>query len=474
MKIYNTLTAKLEDFQPISADKVRMYVCGVTPYNHCHIGHARCYTVFDTIRRYLTFLGYKVNYIQNFTDIDDKIINSANAENIEPLKLAERYIKSYFEDMDILNIQRADAYPRVSECIDDIILIIEKILANGYGYVIDGEVFFDVSKFDNYGKLSKRSLSEQKAGARVQTDTRKKNPLDFTLWKPAKPGEPKWRAPWSDGRPGWHIECSAMSIKYFQSTFDIHGGGSDLIFPHHENEIAQSEAALNQPFVKYWLHNGFVTIDKEKMSKSLNNFFLIKDVLKKFKPEVLRYFLISAHYRSPLDFSEKQLSAAAAAVEKLNNFLFELKIAKITSENNNAVLKCLDDFNADFKTAMDDDFNTAEALGHLHNFIHNIQKISLTTGLSTADKTAIISAFFEKLDIFGIKLTDNSNEKILTLENEKQNTDISKQLLDIILNIRTKAKQSKNYELADFIRNELAKLNFEIRDTKDGAVILKK
>jgi len=442
-----------------------MYVCGITPYNHCHIGHARCYVAFDTIRRYLTFKGYKVHYIQNFTDIDDKIINAANAEKIEPLKLADKYIESYFEDIRQLNVLDADYYPRVSENIDEIIEFIKKIIDNGFGYVIDGEVFFDVEKFKNYGRLSNRNLSEQKAGARVKTDEKKRNPLDFTLWKPAKPNEPYWQSPWSNGRPGWHIECSVMSLKYFNDdTIDIHGGGMDLIFPHHENEIAQSEAALNKQFVKYWLHNGFVTINKEKMSKSLNNFFLIKDILKKYNPQVLRYFLISSHYRSPLDFSDEHLEASKSAFEKLKNFLFELESAKcdiVDVESREFYNQSIKNMQLAFIEAMDDDFNTAGALAALHTFIHTIQKKTAASYISQDLKSLIKSEFLNYCAILGLQPQDLHS-------NQDKHLKKIDEIMKILLNVRTTVRIEKQFKLADFIRAELEKIGIEIRDTKEG------
>ena len=465
MFVYNTFTKTREKFEPTDASKVKMYVCGITPYNHCHIGHARCYVAFDTIRRYLTFKGYKVHYIQNFTDIDDKIINAANAEKIEPLKLADKYIESYFEDIRQLNVLDADYYPRVSENIDEIIEFIKKIIDNGFGYVIDGEVFFDVEKFKNYGRLSNRNLSEQKAGARVKTDEKKRNPLDFTLWKPAKPNEPYWQSPWSNGRPGWHIECSVMSLKYFNDdTIDIHGGGMDLIFQHHENEIAQSEAALNKQFVKYWLHNGFVTINKEKMSKSLNNFFLIKDILKKYNPQVLRYFLISSHYRSPLDFSDEHLEASKSAFEKLKNFLFELESTKcdiVDVENHEFYNQSIKNIQLAFIETMDDDFNTAGALAALHTFIHTIQKKTAASYISQDLKSLIKSEFLNYCAILGLQPQDLHS-------NQDKHLKKIDEIMKILLNVRTTVRIEKQFKLADFIRAELEKIGIEIRDTKEG------
>ena len=293
LTVYNTLSRKKEVFKPVTPGQVKMYVCGITPYNHSHMGNARPFVTWDVIKRYLKHLGYAVTHIQNFTDVDDKIINAANGEEVSWDTIANRYIASYFEVMDKLHIQRADKYPRVSEHMDDIIAMISKLIENGHAYELDGDVYYRVQSFEHYGELSHRSLDDMMAGARIEVDDRKENPMDFALWKAAKPSEPSWDSPWGKGRPGWHIECSAMSLKYLGEPFDFHGGGSDLIFPHHENEIAQTEACCNHgPMVNYWVHNGFITIDSEKMSKSLNNFFLVKDVLEHYSPDALRYFLI--------------------------------------------------------------------------------------------------------------------------------------------------------------------------------------
>ena len=319
LKVYNTLTRQKEVFVPVEAGKVKMYVCGVTPYNHPHIGNARPFLTWDVIKRYLEHTGLKVQHIQNFTDVDDKIIKAANVEEVTWDVIANRYIASYFEVMDKLNIRRADMYPTVSDHMAEIIAIVEKLVAKGYAYIVDGDVYYSIEKFADYGKLSGRNIEDMQAGARVDVDERKNHPMDFALWKSAKPGEPAWKSPWGQGRPGWHIECSAMSLKYLGNNFDFHGGGSDLIFPHHENEIAQSEAFVEdeQPFVRYWLHNGFITVNEEKMSKSLDNFFLVKDILEHYSPDVVRFFVLSTHYRSPLDFSDERLSEAQRSLARL-------------------------------------------------------------------------------------------------------------------------------------------------------------
>lgn len=308
IKAYNTQKRQKEELIPAEPNKVKMYVCGPTTYNFIHLGNARPLVVFDVVRRYLAYRGYEVTYVQNFTDVDDKIINRAREEGDEPLTLAARYIQEYFKDADALGVMRADLHPRVSEHIPEIIEMVETLIRKNHAYVVDGDVYFRVSSFDQYGKLSGRSLEDMLSGARVEIDERKESPVDFALWKKAKPGEPSWESPWGPGRPGWHIECSAMSMKYLGATFDIHGGGADLVFPHHENELAQSEAYSGQPFARYWLHNGFITVNKEKMSKSLGNFFIVRDILDQYPAPVVRFYLLATHYRSPLDFDDTKLT----------------------------------------------------------------------------------------------------------------------------------------------------------------------
>ncbi|MDH4027885.1 MAG: cysteine--tRNA ligase, partial [Nitrospirota bacterium] len=308
IKVYNTMSGKKEDFIPLVPKKVNMYVCGITAYDVCHLGHARSAVVFDIIKRYLRYRGYEVTHARNITDIDDKIIARAAKENLSTDEIAKKYTKEYYCDMALLGVGSADIEPNATGHIKEMIEAIQGLVDRGYAYTVDGDVYFEVSKFDGYGKLSKKNMKDLVSGARVDVDERKRSPLDFALWKSSKPGEPFWESPWGNGRPGWHIECTAMSSKYLGESFDIHGGGADLIFPHHENEIAQSEALSGKPFVKYWMHNGFITVDKEKMSKSLGNFFTIKDILEKYDPEVVRYFLLSAHYRSPIEFSDAQLN----------------------------------------------------------------------------------------------------------------------------------------------------------------------
>ena len=375
--VYNTMTRQKEVFNPVTPGEAKMYVCGVTPYNHPHIGNARPFVTWDVIRRYMKHVGYKVTYVQNFTDVDDKIINTSNGEGVSWDTIANRYIDSYFEVMDALGVQRADIYPRVSTHIEDIIAMINTLIEKGYAYELDGDVYYSVDKFEHYGELSGRTLDDMEAGARIEVDGRKKNPMDFALWKAAKPGEPYWESPWGNGRPGWHIECSAMSQKYLGTEFDFHGGGSDLIFPHHENEIAQSEGCSGQhPAVRYWLHNGFITINSEKMSKSLNNFFLVKDILEQYSPDALRYFLLSTHYRSPLDFSDERLEEANKSLERLStaieNLLYLEKCEPGQCEDAQRLLEKAKTFEEEFEVAMSDDFNTALATSSMFGLAKEI------------------------------------------------------------------------------------------------------
>lgn len=375
--VYNTMTRQKEVFNPVTPGEAKMYVCGVTPYNHPHIGNARPFVTWDVIRRYMKHVGYKVTYVQNFTDVDDKIINTSNGEGVSWDTIANRYIDSYFEVMDALGVQRADIYPRVSTHIDDIIAMIQTLIDKGYAYELDGDVYYSVEKFEHYGELSGRTLDDMEAGARIEVDGRKKNPMDFALWKAAKPGEPYWESPWGNGRPGWHIECSAMSQKYLGTEFDFHGGGSDLIFPHHENEIAQSEGCSGQhPAVRYWLHNGFITINSEKMSKSLNNFFLVKDILEQYSPDALRYFLLSTHYRSPLDFSDERLEEANKSLERLStaieNLLYLEKCEPGSCDEAQRLLEKAKAYEEEFEDAMSDDFNTALATSSMFGLAKEI------------------------------------------------------------------------------------------------------
>ncbi|MBP1763402.1 MAG: cysS [Firmicutes bacterium] len=472
LRVYNTLTRKKEEFIPLEEGKVKIYVCGVTPYNQPHIGNARPFITWDVIHRYFEKLGYKVTHIQNFTDVDDKIINAANRESVSWDAIAGRYIQAYFEVMDQLNIRRVDVYPRVSDHMKEIIDMVSGLVDKGFAYEIDGDVYYSVQNFPAYGQLSGRDLEDMQAGARVDVDDRKRHPMDFALWKSAKPGEPAWDSPWGPGRPGWHIECSAMSLKYLGSSFDFHGGGSDLIFPHHENEIAQSVAYTGQEgFVHYWLHNGFITVNEEKMSKSLGNFFLVNDILAHYRPETLRYFIIATHYRSPLDFSDERLTEAERSLDRLRtaneNLTYLAKLTAGIQESEEADKLCLAGKQAksDFYDAMDDDFNTALAVSVLFGLAKEINTYhsGVVSGKFSHNYDAVqlvLGIFAELLDILGLQLAQP--------EAAAEDPAIVDQLMDIIIGIRQDARQTKNWAVADRIRDSLTEIGIQLEDTPLG------
>ncbi len=473
IQVYNTLSKKKEDFVPIQEGKVGIYVCGVTPYNHPHIGNARPFVVWDVIRRFLEHEGYDVTHVQNFTDVDDKIINKANEEKVTWDVICNRYIDAYFEVMDKLNVKRAHIYPRVSEHIPDIIQTVQTLIDNGYGYVVDGDVYYRVEKFAHYGELSGRKLEDMMAGARVDVDDRKENPMDFALWKAAKPGEPSWDSPWGKGRPGWHIECSTMSSKYLGKTFDFHGGGSDLIFPHHENEIAQSEGCSGcHPFVHYWVHNGFITVNEEKMSKSLGNFFTVLDILKQFEPEVVRFFILNTHYRSPLDFSDERLKEAKRNLERLTtakanlmelNKIISVGPTKESLEKREVVAKLREDF----MEAMRDDFNTALAISYIFALAKeiNIYQQAVSIGATKPDGKLVDQmnkVFAELTGIIGI-LEDKGAAAPATAEEVDETKAIEAKIAE-----RQEARKNKDYAKADAIRKELADKGIILEDTPQG------
>ena len=473
LKVYNTLTREKELFVPAEPGKVKIYVCGVTPYNHPHIGNARPFIIWDVIHRYFERQGLAVTHIQNFTDVDDKIIDAAAREGIAWHELAGRYIKAYFEVMDSLNVRRVDLYPRVSGHMPEIIDMVATLVDKGHAYVVDGDVYFSVQDFPSYGHLSGRSLEDMKAGARVEVDDRKRHPMDFALWKSAKPGEPSWDSPWGPGRPGWHIECSTMSHKYLGCGFDFHGGGSDLIFPHHENEVAQSEAFTGcAPFVRYWVHNGFVTVNSEKMSKSLGNFFLVKDILAHFRPMVLRFFILSTHYRSPLDFSDERLTEAerawtrlASAVQGARQLLAQTagkSAAPASAELAEAVALA----RAEYEAAMADDFNTALAISSL---------FALAKSLNVACQAAKDAA---AVDRSGIEAAVGALEDMLSalgLIPEEQPAEGGRDevlvgsLMEILLELRRSARERKDWATADAIRNKLQAAGIVVEDSPQGA-----
>jgi len=461
--VYNTLTQKKEEFKPRSSGKVKMYVCGTTPYDHCHLGHARCYVVFDVIRKYLEYKGYDVIYVQNFTDVDDKIIKRAQQLGSKVEDIAEKYIGEYFEVMGKLNIKEANSYPRTTEHIQDMIKLIEKLISRGYAYVIDGDVYFEIAKFAGYGKLSHRSQEEMRAGARIEVDERKKNPLDFALWKSGKPGEPCWESPWGKGRPGWHIECSAMSMEYLGASFDIHGGGQDLIFPHHENEITQSEAATGKPFVGYWLHNGFVTLNQEKMSKSLGNFFTLQEIYEKYSPDVVRFFLISQYYRSPIDFSDDKLEEARKSLEKFHNTLenirFLLKGLKAGKEASPPKRENPDvlEIREKFTEAMDDDFNTARGLGYLFDLVGKVNK-----KLSERHPDLSFLLASERL------LRSTGSLLGFLKEEGLEKVGVDGFQIEKLIEERDAARERKDWKKADKIRSDLEKIGIILEDTPVG------
>lgn len=469
MRLYNTLGGRKEDLQTLEPHKVKMYVCGPTTYNFIHLGNARPLVVFDTVRRYLSYRGYQVTYVQNFTDVDDKIINRANEEGADALELAQRYIDAFFDDAGALNIMPADVHPQVSQHMDEIIAAVQGLIDKGYAYVIDGDVYYRVAAFKDYGKLSGRSLEDMLAGARVEIDERKENPMDFALWKKAKAGEPSWPSPWGDGRPGWHIECSVMSTKYLGDSFDIHGGGSDLIFPHHENEIAQAEALTGKPFVRYWMHNGFITVNNEKMSKSLGNFFILRDILAQYPADVVRFYLISTHYRSPLDFHDGKLEEARKALGRLKTtlrlmeeFMANGTAAGQMGSQEEAFIQSLEGLKAAFVEAMDDDFNTAKAIGYLFEMSHVINSFVSQSDKSNPGHQAAASQayqiFFALGDILGI-----------FFEVGKQSPAVVEEVLLVLADLRSQARADKDYSLADQIRDFFAQIGVRVEDSPQGS-----
>lgn len=472
IKVYNTLTREKSVFKPVTPGEVKIYVCGVTPYNHPHLGNARPAVTWDVIRRYLQYIGYKVTLVQNFTDVDDKIINKANAEGTTWKVISDRYIEAYFKVIDALGVRRADKYPRVSEHIPDIINMVKTLIEKGHAYVLGNDVYYDISTFKDYCKLSGRNVDDMLAGARVEVNEGKRNPGDFAVWKGAKPGEPAWDSPWGPGRPGWHIECSAMSIHYLGDTFDFHGGGSDLIFPHHENEIAQSEGCTGHPFVHYWLHNGFITINQEKMSKSLNNFFLVKDVLEKYSGDAVRFFLLSTHYRSPLDFSDDRLEEAETNMGRLTDVIERLKelSAKkgdVKSAESAALKEAAEKALKDFHEAMDDDFNTGLASSTMFDLAKaaNIYYTAVQNGTGI-DAEAVALAVKNLKDIMGVLgVLENawSRKKDGTSSKDFQ------KLMDVVISVRQEARAAKQYAIADQIRDKLAAMGITIEDTPTGA-----
>ncbi len=459
MKIYNTMSRHKEELVPQNPRALTMYVCGPTVYNYIHIGNARPFVVFDTMRKYLEYRGQKVKFVQNFTDVDDKIINRAREEGITAMEVADKYIEAYYEDVKALNITKATVHPRVSQTIPDIIAFVQGLIDKGLAYEVDGDVYYSTRKFPRYGLLSGNFIENLEVGARIPEGEKKRDPLDFALWKAAKPGEPAWDSPWGQGRPGWHIECSAMSCKYLGSAFDIHGGGADLVFPHHEDELAQSKAAGDE-FAKYWMHNGFITVNEEKMSKSLGNFFLLRDILAKFPGDVVRCYLLSTHYRSPIDFSDDKLHAAARSLARIRNSYGLLQeAAKKPAEVEDRLQARVEQARGEFIEAMDDDFNTALAFSVIFNFCHDLNAALNEGPLSAADAAAAQKLFADFESVLGCLLP----------QEEAKDDGLADALMDLILTIRQQARKNKDWATADAIRDKLKELGIVIEDTAEGA-----
>ncbi len=457
IKIYNTLTRQKEDFMPLEEGKVKMYVCGPTVYNYIHIGNARPAIVFDTVRRYFQFRGYDVQFISNFTDVDDKLIRVANELGEEVPDIADRFITAYHEDVHALGCQAADVHPRVTENMDIIIDFIRTLIEKGFAYESEGDVYYHTRMFKEYGKLSHQSIDELRVGARIAVGEKKQDALDFALWKAVKPGEISWDSPWGKGRPGWHIECSAMARKYLGDTIDIHAGGQDLAFPHHENEIAQSEALTGKEFARYWMHNGYINIDNEKMSKSLGNFVLVHDIIKRHDPQVLRFFMLSVHYRNPINYSEELLVHTQSALERIKTSYQNVKHRQEAStdltDNNQQWIEKIEGIRAQFIEAMDDDFNTANGISVLFELskLANLYLIEKNTSVEVID--ALMAEFKGLFDVLGLKLED---EALLDEE------------IDALIQKRIQARKDRNFQLADEIRDQLKDMNIILEDTPQG------
>lgn len=461
MKVYNTMTRKKEEFIPLEEGKVKMYVCGPTVYNFIHLGNARPFTVFDTLRRYFEYRGYEVTYVQNFTDVDDKIIKRSHEEGISPEEVAEKYIKEYFIDCDGLGIKRATVHPQVTDNIKEIISFIQDLVDKGYAYESNGDVLFRTREFKEYGKLSHQNIEELELGARIDVDDKKEDPLDFVLWKAKKDGEPGWKSPWGEGRPGWHIECSVMSSRYLGNTIDIHAGGQDLQFPHHENEIAQSECRNGHVFANYWMHNGYINVDGEKMSKSLGNFFTVREIAEKYDLGLVRFFLLSTHYRNPVNFSDIILDQAKAGLERLTNardnaefMMSKLEDTKMSPEETGLVDE-LNSYKTKFIEAMDDDLNTSDAI----SAIFELAKFMNTNIKDTSSKEFIGL----NIDLF------NELTGVLNIANKsvEENDDLARTVEEMIAK-RAEAKKNKDFALADKIREELLEMGIVIEDTRQG------
>jgi len=485
LRVYNTLTGGKEPFVPLVPGKAGMYVCGVTVYDYCHIGHARANIVFDIIYRYLRYCGYEVTYVRNYTDIDDKIIKRANQEGVDYQVISERYIKTFDEDMARLGLCKPTHEPKATDHIGGIIAIIQALIANGHAYESEGDVYYAVDSFPEYLKLSKRNMEDMLAGARVEIGEKKRNPMDFALWKTSKPGEPFWDSPWGQGRPGWHIECSAMSMEFLGKTFDIHGGGKDLVFPHHENEIAQSEGANKCQFVRYWLHNGFVNIDSEKMSKSLGNFFTIRQVLEKFDPETLRFFILSAHYRSPIDFSDQNLNDAQTGLERVYACLAamdelldgtdvpsDLPVIESLFMSGVELHEKTEQFVQRFVEAMDDDFNTAQALGVLFDLVRSVNRFLADNREMTPAALALVARARHMISevgcVLGLFASRPAEWLAVARSSRACQLEISPQEIEDLIRQRSEARQARDFKRSDEIRDQLLAKGIQLLDSPQG------
>ena len=456
MKLFNTLSMQKEEFVPITENEVKIYACGPTVYNYFHLGNARPFIIFDVLRKYFEYKGYKVNFVQNFTDIDDKMINRANEENITVKELADRFISEYFVDAKGLSVSTATVHPRATEVVPEIIEMVKTLVDKGYAYEANGDVYFSTKKFADYGKLSHQPLEDLEVGARISVSEMKNDPMDFAVWKSKKEGEPYWESPWGEGRPGWHIECSAMAGKYLGKTIDIHCGGKDLAFPHHENEIAQSEAANGVKFSNYWVHNGYINIDNKKMSKSLNNFFTVRDLSQKFSYEVIRFFMLSAHYRSPINFSDELLTSAETGLSRIVNCIENLEFLLKKAENGSlstADKELLDGYKKKFIASMEDDLNTAEAIGNIFELVREI---------NTKTKEETNKEYIE----YSLSILKELTEVLSIAKISKNDVDTAK--IEELIEKRAQAKKDKSFALADEIRNELLGMGVIIEDTREG------
>jgi len=480
--LYNTLSAELEEFVPINPPQVNIYTCGVTVYDDSHVGHGRSLIVFDVFRRYLEKLGYRVKFVRNFTDIDDKIINKANEENKDFMSIANRYIARYYLDIEAINVKPANVEPRVTEHMEEIISLISKLIELGKAYESDGDVYFSIDSFKDYGKLSKRSPEELEAGARIEPSSKKRNPLDFALWKASKSHEPGWESPWSYGRPGWHTECVAMIFKHLGETIDIHAGGIDLVFPHHENEIAQAESITGKPFARYWMHNGLVTVGGKKMSKSLGNFVTLKEIYTKYHPDVLRLLVLFTHYRSPLDFSFEKMEETKKAYERLKSAIEDIEPLKAIAKEGKPVVD-IDFYSLEkstqeqFYKALSEDFNTSLAMAQVFNAVAELNraktesfKIGYITPKELEGYLFLANSLKQTLkDIFGL-LEENTLQNTLKTLEPASSINISTEFLEILIKARNLAKENKDFKVADFIRDELLNHGIKLEDTKAGTI----